>query len=64
MPKMKPHTATGKRIRVTGSGKLMFQHAGLRKKLEKKPSRHTRRLSGLGEVASVDAKRIKKLLGR
>jgi large subunit ribosomal protein L35 len=64
MPKMKSHTGMGKRVRVTGSGKIVKQKCGLRHKLEKKPSTQTRRLSGTNEVAKVDAPRIKKLLGR
>ena len=64
MPKMKSHTGMGKRVKVTGSGKIVKQKAGLRHKLEKKASTRTRRLSGTEEVAKVDAPRIKKLLGR
>ncbi|MEV6816290.1 50S ribosomal protein L35, partial [Micromonospora sp. NPDC051296] len=47
MPKMKSHTGTGKRVRVTGKGKIMKQQAGLRHNLEKKASTRTRRLTGL-----------------
>jgi large subunit ribosomal protein L35 len=64
MPKMKSHTGMGKRVKVTGSGKIVKQKAGLRHHLELKPSSRTRRLSGTDEVAKVDAPRIKKLLGR
>jgi large subunit ribosomal protein L35 len=63
MPKMKSHSGAGKRLRVTGSGKILRQKAGLRHKLEKKPSKLTRRLSGTTEVAKADRKRAKKLLG-
>ncbi|MBM0225322.1 MULTISPECIES: 50S ribosomal protein L35 [Micromonospora] len=64
MPKMKSHTGTGKRVKVTGTGKIVAQQAGLRHKLEKKSSTHTRRLTGTVELAKADVKRIKKLLGR
>jgi len=64
MPKMKPHTTTGKRIRVTGSGKLMREQAGKRHLMEVKASRVSRRMSGLAEVAKSELKRMKKLLGR
>ncbi|BCJ57136.1 50S ribosomal protein L35 [Micromonospora endophytica] len=64
MPKMKSHTGTGKRVRVTGKGKIVKQQAGMRHNLEKKTSTRTRRLTGLVEVAKSDVKRIKKLLGR
>ena len=64
MPKMKSHTGMGKRVKVTGSGKVLRQQTGLRHKLEKKSSKETRSLSGTVEVAKVDLPRIKKLLGR
>jgi len=64
MPKMKSHTGMGKRVKVTGRGKIVAQQAGLRHKLEKKSSRHTRRLTGTVEVSGADTRRIKKLLGR
>jgi large subunit ribosomal protein L35 len=64
MPKNKTHSGTSKRVRITGKGKLRRQKTGLRHKLEKKSSKVTRRLSGTTEVAAVDVKRIKKLLGR
>ena len=64
MPKNKPHSGAGKRFRVTGSGKIRRQKAGMRHNLEKKPSNVTRRLSGTAEVAKSDVKRVKKLLGR
>jgi large subunit ribosomal protein L35 len=64
MPKMKSHTGMGKRVKVTGKGKLVIQQAGLRHRLEVKSSRETRRLTGTVEVAASDRKRVKKLLGR
>jgi large subunit ribosomal protein L35 len=64
MPKMKSHTGMGKRVKVTGTGKLMMEPAGKRHKLEGKTSTHARRLSGNVEIAKVDAPRVKKLLGR
>ncbi|TMM37229.1 MAG: 50S ribosomal protein L35 [Actinobacteria bacterium] len=64
MPKMKSHTGMGKRVRVTGSGRIVAQQAGLRHNLEKKSSHRTRRLTGLVEASKVDTRRIKKLLGR
>ena len=64
MPKMKSHTGMGKRVKVTGGGKVLRQQTGLRHKLEKKSSKETRSLSGTVEVAKADLPRIKKLLGR
>ncbi|MEV4659934.1 50S ribosomal protein L35 [Micromonospora sp. NPDC049301] len=64
MPKMKSHTGMGKRVKVTGKGKIVAQQAGLRHNLEKKSSTQTRRLTGTVVLAKADVKRIKKLLGR
>jgi large subunit ribosomal protein L35 len=64
MPKMKSHTGMGKRVKVTGRGKLVTEQAGKRHKLEAKPSTRTRRLTGTVEVSKADTKRVKKLLGR
>jgi large subunit ribosomal protein L35 len=64
MPKMKTHSGTSKRVKVTGSGKLVRQKTGKRHNLERKPSTMTRRMTGTTEVSSADAKKVKKLLGR
>jgi len=64
MPKMKRHSGIGKRVKITGTGKIRRQKAGLRHNLEKKPSTMTRRMSGTTEVSPADAKKVKKLLGR
>jgi large subunit ribosomal protein L35 len=63
MPKQKTHSGAKKRIKVTGSGKLLREKAGKRHLLERKPSKLTRRLTGTTEVAPSDAKKMKKLLG-
>lgn len=64
MPKMKTHSGTKKRIKVTGSGKLLHERTNKRHLLEGKSSRRTRRLTGTAEVAPSDAKKVKRLLGR
>ena len=64
MPKMKSHSGTGKRVRVTGSGKLVRQKSGKRHNLERKASKVTRRMSGLTEVSAADRKRVRRLLGK
>ena len=64
MPKNKTHSGASKRFRVTGSGKLRRQKAGLRHNLEKKPSKMTRRMSGTTDVSKADNKTVRKLLGR
>ncbi|MFF0490912.1 50S ribosomal protein L35 [Nocardia sp. NPDC003482] len=63
MPKMKSHSGTSKRFKVTGSGKLRRQQANRRHLFEHKPTRRTRRLDGTVEVAKADVRRVKKLLG-
>ncbi len=64
MPKNKTHSGIKKRVKVTGSGKLLFQRAGKRHLLEHKSSALTRRLTGTTEVSAADAPRVNKLLGR
>ncbi|HEX5595154.1 MAG TPA: 50S ribosomal protein L35 [Micromonosporaceae bacterium] len=64
MPKMKSHTGMGKRVKVTGRGKIVAEQAGKRHLLEGKSSTRTRRLTGKVEVAKADLKRIKRMLGR
>ena len=63
MPKMKTHSGATKRIRVTGSGKLMRQRAGKRHLNEHKPTKRTRRLSVDVELSKADQKTARKLLG-
>jgi len=64
MPKNKTHSGTAKRVKVTGSGKLMRQQAGLRHRLEVKSSKETRDLSGYVPVNKADTRRVRKMLGR
>lgn len=63
MPKQKTHSGAKKRFKVTGSGKIKKQQAGMRHNLESKSSVRTRRLNQDKMVAAVDAPHIKKLLG-
>ncbi|MFP5022107.1 50S ribosomal protein L35 [Pseudonocardia phyllosphaerae] len=63
MPKNKTHKGTAKRVRKTGTGKLMRQQAGLRHRLEVKSRKEKRDLSGTVDVAKPDVKRVNKLLG-
>jgi large subunit ribosomal protein L35 len=64
MPKNKTHSGASKRFRVTGTGKVMRQRAGTRHRLERKPSKLTRRLAGRVELAPADVKRVKRMLGQ
>jgi large subunit ribosomal protein L35 len=63
MPKNKTHSGTKKRVRVTGSGKLMRQGTKMRHNLEKKSSHQTRAFSTDRVLAKSDVRATKKLLG-
>ena len=64
MPKQKSHSGAKKRFKVTGSGKVVKQGAGMLHHLEHKSSRVTRRLNQDVVLAPQDAKVIKRLLGK
>ena len=64
MPKMKRHSGTARRFKLTGTGKVMHRRTGAYHYLEHKSSRVTRRLAGESEVKSADIRAIKKLLGK
>ena len=64
MPKMKSHSGTKKRFRVTGSGKVMREQANRRHLLEGKSSRRTRRLALDVTASPADVRRIRRLLGK
>lgn len=64
MPKMKTHSGAKKRFKVTGSGKLKKQQAGMRHNLEGKSNRRKRRLNQDQVMSKADTKVAMKLLGR
>jgi large subunit ribosomal protein L35 len=64
MPKNKTHSGMKKRVKTTGSGKLLVQRAGMRHNFEHKSSRLTRRLSGTQTLSANDVPRVKRMLGR
>lgn len=64
MPKMKTHSGAKKRIKVTGSGKLMRRQSGRGHYRLAKGKNTFRRRESLEELAPGDAKVIKKQLGR
>ncbi len=63
MPKMKTHSGTKKRVKVTGSGRLMHEQINKRHRLEVKTSKRSRSLQLDSEVAAADQKAVKRLLG-
>ncbi len=64
MAKMKTHSGTARRFRITAGGKVMRRRANKNHLLEHKPSQRTRRLSKDVVLAPSDTKKIKKLLGK
>ena len=64
MPKNKTHSGAKKRFKVTGTGKLKKQQAGMRHNLEVKASKRKRRLNADQVLSPADAKQAKRLLGR
>ncbi len=63
MPKQKTHSGMKKRVKVTGSGKLVHEQTNKRHLLEVKSSRRTRRVSGTADISKVDVPRVKRMLG-
>ncbi|MBF4588175.1 MULTISPECIES: 50S ribosomal protein L35 [Curtobacterium] len=63
MPKQKTHSGSKKRFKITGTGKVMKQQAGMRHNLEVKSSKRKARLNEDQVLSKADAKNVKKLLG-
>ncbi|MDR0959279.1 MAG: 50S ribosomal protein L35 [Propionibacteriaceae bacterium] len=63
MPKMKSHSGTKKRFKVTGTGKITHRQAGKRHLNEHKSSRRTRRLMPDASLETGDARKVRRLLG-
>ena len=64
MPKMKTHSGTKDRFRLTGTGKIVRRRANRRHLLEHKPTTRTRRLARDVVLAPAETKQIKRLLGK
>jgi large subunit ribosomal protein L35 len=62
MPKMKTHRGAAKRFKKTGTGKIARARANKQHILTKKSTKRKRRLRKSDLVASVDAKRLKRML--
>ncbi len=63
MPKLKTHSGTKDRVRVTKNGKVRAGHANMNHFLSKKRGNRKRALSGLTTRTGKTAKNIKKNLG-
>ena len=64
MPKMKTHKGAAKRIKVTGSGKLMRSQAGRGHLKLAKSRKRFRNLKGDVGLAKGDARNAKRMIGR
>ena len=62
MSKMKTHKGTKKRVKVTGSGKLVIKHSGKSHILTKKSNKRKKRLGQDAVLPEGAARRIKKAL--
>ena len=63
MPKTKTHSATKKRFKLTGTGKVMRRHGMKSHLLEHKSAKRKRGFRKMYDVSKVDTNEIKRLLG-
>jgi large subunit ribosomal protein L35 len=64
MPKMKVRKSASKRFRLTGTGKVRFQRAGMRHNQEKMTGKEQRHLSKEAELAPEMVPAVKRMLGK
>ncbi|MBW3094172.1 50S ribosomal protein L35 [Bifidobacterium sp. 64T4] len=64
MPKMKSNSAASKRVRRTGSGKLMQAGSAMRHNLEHKSARKRRALKADQVLAGPQAKKLNRMLSK
>jgi large subunit ribosomal protein L35 len=63
MPKLKTHSGTKDRVRVTKNGKVLHGHGGSNHFLQKKSGSRKRRFAIAGQVTGKAARNIKRKLG-
>jgi large subunit ribosomal protein L35 len=63
MPKLKTHSGTKDRVKVSKNGKVRAGHPNKSHFLQKKSGSRKRSLSGLGTIVGKNAKNLKKKLG-
>ncbi|HMQ96313.1 MAG TPA: 50S ribosomal protein L35 [Candidatus Saccharibacteria bacterium] len=63
MPKLKTHKATAKRVKITGSGKLVRERAFGNHMLSKKSKSRKRNINTPAAVTGKTAKNLKRALG-
>jgi large subunit ribosomal protein L35 len=64
MPKMKSRKSATKRFKLTGSGKVMFQRAGMRHNQERMTGKEQRHLSKEVTLAPEMVPGVKRMLGK
>jgi large subunit ribosomal protein L35 len=63
MPKLKTHSGTKKRVKITKTGKVVRRHTRLNHFLQKKRQARKRRLGRTATLSGRQAKNIKRQLG-
>ncbi len=63
MPKVKTHSGTKKRVRITKTGKVVRRHASGNHFLEKKSAARKRGFAGVEIMQGKQAKNIRRKLG-
>ncbi len=63
MPKLKTHSGTKDRIKVSKNGKVMGRHSMRSHFLQKKSAARKRQLDGVQAVTGKPARNVKKQLG-
>ncbi len=63
MPKLKTHSGTKDRVRVTKNGKVRAGHPNTSHFLQKKSGARKRNLAGLDTLGATNSKKIKLNLG-
>jgi large subunit ribosomal protein L35 len=63
MPKLKTHSGTKKRMRVTKTGKVLRRKATSNHFLQKKSASRKRKFAGVVEISGGQLKSIKRNLG-
>lgn len=63
MPKLKTHSSTKDKVRITKTGKVMTRKSGGHHFLEKKSAGRKRGYAGVKELSGKAVKTIKKRLG-
>jgi large subunit ribosomal protein L35 len=63
MPKLKTHSGTKKRVKLTKSGKVVRRHATIGHNLQKKSASRKRGFAGTEELSGAQAKNMRRKLG-